>query len=61
MFFFISDMKLGMMDVGIFCKESRFGISTEKGTVPKRHAGTFYARVRKINMSTQAAYFQVLH
>uniref|UniRef100_A0A665TH61 Protein strawberry notch homolog 2 n=1 Tax=Echeneis naucrates TaxID=173247 RepID=A0A665TH61_ECHNA len=29
-FFFLSDMKLGMMDVGIFCKESRFGINTEK-------------------------------
>lgn len=29
----VSDMKLGMMDVGIFCKEPRFGISTEKGTV----------------------------
>ncbi|XP_071399419.1 si:ch73-63e15.2 [Centroberyx affinis] len=27
---FFRDMKLGMMDVGIFCKESRFGISTEK-------------------------------
>lgn len=26
-------MKRGMMDVGIFCKEPRFGISTEKGTV----------------------------
>lgn len=26
-------MKLGMMDVGIFCKEPRNGISTEKGTV----------------------------
>lgn len=30
-FFFILDMKLGMMDVGIFCRESRFGLSTEKG------------------------------
>ncbi|XP_047442828.1 protein strawberry notch homolog 2 [Mugil cephalus] len=27
---FFRDMKVGMMDVGIFCKESRFGISTEK-------------------------------
>uniref|UniRef100_A0A665TGT4 Protein strawberry notch homolog 2 n=1 Tax=Echeneis naucrates TaxID=173247 RepID=A0A665TGT4_ECHNA len=27
---FFRDMKLGMMDVGIFCKESRFGINTEK-------------------------------
>uniref|UniRef100_A0A7N8XS28 Protein strawberry notch homolog 2 n=1 Tax=Mastacembelus armatus TaxID=205130 RepID=A0A7N8XS28_9TELE len=27
---FFRDMKHGMMDVGIFCKESRFGISTEK-------------------------------
>ncbi|XP_070765185.1 si:ch73-63e15.2 [Enoplosus armatus] len=27
---FFRDMKLGMMDVGIFCRESRFGISTEK-------------------------------
>ncbi|XP_028258831.1 strawberry notch homolog 2b isoform X1 [Parambassis ranga] len=27
---FFRDMKMGMMDVGIFCKESRFGISTEK-------------------------------
>uniref|UniRef100_A0A8C4H0A9 Protein strawberry notch homolog 2 n=1 Tax=Dicentrarchus labrax TaxID=13489 RepID=A0A8C4H0A9_DICLA len=27
---FFRDMKLGMIDVGIFCKESRFGISTEK-------------------------------
>ncbi|KAM3876479.1 strawberry notch homolog 2b [Diretmus argenteus] len=27
---FFRDMKLGMRDVGIFCKESRFGISTEK-------------------------------
>uniref|UniRef100_A0A8C2WET6 Protein strawberry notch homolog 2 n=1 Tax=Cyclopterus lumpus TaxID=8103 RepID=A0A8C2WET6_CYCLU len=25
-----ADMKIGMMDVGIFCRESRFGISTEK-------------------------------
>lgn len=24
-------MKVGMMDVGIICKEPRFGISTEKG------------------------------
>lgn len=29
--FFIPDMKLGMMDVGIFCKDTRFGINTEKG------------------------------
>ncbi|KAG9350636.1 hypothetical protein JZ751_024525 [Albula glossodonta] len=27
---FFRDMKRGMMDVGIFCKEPRFGISTEK-------------------------------
>ncbi|XP_074524049.1 strawberry notch homolog 2b isoform X2 [Halichoeres trimaculatus] len=27
---FFRDMKFGMMDVGIFCKESRFGISIEK-------------------------------
>ncbi|KAM9849316.1 strawberry notch homolog 2b [Aulostomus maculatus] len=27
---FFRDMKHGMMDVGIFCKESRFGLSTEK-------------------------------
>ncbi|KAI4899074.1 hypothetical protein NFI96_031215 [Prochilodus magdalenae] len=27
---FFTDMKQGMMDVGIFCKESRFGISPEK-------------------------------
>ncbi|XP_076009520.1 strawberry notch homolog 2b isoform X2 [Genypterus blacodes] len=27
---FFRDMKLGMMDVGIFCKEPRFGINTEK-------------------------------
>ncbi|XP_061093328.1 si:ch73-63e15.2 isoform X2 [Conger conger] len=27
---FFREMKQGMMDVGIFCKESRFGISTEK-------------------------------
>uniref|UniRef100_A0A8C9Z2T9 Protein strawberry notch homolog 2 n=1 Tax=Sander lucioperca TaxID=283035 RepID=A0A8C9Z2T9_SANLU len=27
---FFRDMKHGMMDVGIFCRESRFGISTEK-------------------------------
>jgi hypothetical protein len=26
----VSDMKHGMMDVGIFCKEPRFGLSTEK-------------------------------
>lgn len=25
------DMKQGMMDVGIFCKEARFGINSEKG------------------------------
>lgn len=37
-FFLISDMKIGMMDVGIFCKEPRFGISTEKGKVPFKHA-----------------------
>lgn len=29
--FCVPDMKLGMMDVGIFCKEPRFGINTEKG------------------------------
>lgn len=33
-------MKLGMMDVGIFCKEPRFGISTEKGTMVKREIYT---------------------
>ncbi|XP_069550947.1 si:ch73-63e15.2 isoform X2 [Brachyistius frenatus] len=27
---FFRDMKVGMMDVGIFCRESRFGINTEK-------------------------------
>ncbi|KAM7012939.1 strawberry notch homolog 2b isoform 2-T2 [Tautogolabrus adspersus] len=27
---FFTEMKLGMMNVGIFCRESRFGISTEK-------------------------------
>ncbi|XP_060933666.1 si:ch73-63e15.2 isoform X2 [Limanda limanda] len=27
---FFREMKLGMMDVGIFCKEPRFGINTEK-------------------------------
>ncbi|KAM6938806.1 strawberry notch homolog 2b isoform 1-T1 [Lycodopsis pacificus] len=27
---FFRDMKLGMMDVGIFCRESRVGINTEK-------------------------------
>uniref|UniRef100_A0A7N6AW34 Protein strawberry notch homolog 2 n=1 Tax=Anabas testudineus TaxID=64144 RepID=A0A7N6AW34_ANATE len=27
---FFRDMKLGMMDVGIFCKDPRFGINTEK-------------------------------
>ncbi|KAM8874119.1 strawberry notch homolog 2b isoform 2-T6 [Spinachia spinachia] len=27
---FFRDMKIGMMDVGIFCRESRFGINTEK-------------------------------
>lgn len=47
-------MKLGMMDVGIFCKEPRFGISTEKGRVPTRHAGRFYASVLRTNTSTQA-------
>lgn len=36
-------MKIGMMDVGIFCKEPRFGISTEKGKVPFKHAVIFYA------------------
>uniref|UniRef100_A0A674P6S9 Protein strawberry notch homolog 2 n=1 Tax=Takifugu rubripes TaxID=31033 RepID=A0A674P6S9_TAKRU len=30
LFLLISDMKLGMMDVGILCKDPRFGISTEK-------------------------------
>uniref|UniRef100_A0AAQ4QES5 Protein strawberry notch homolog 2 n=1 Tax=Gasterosteus aculeatus aculeatus TaxID=481459 RepID=A0AAQ4QES5_GASAC len=30
LFFCFSDMKIGMMDVGIFCRESRFGINTEK-------------------------------
>lgn len=33
----ISDMKLGMMDVGILCKDPRFGISTEKGTACDLH------------------------
>uniref|UniRef100_A0A8C5E5P6 Protein strawberry notch homolog 2 n=1 Tax=Gouania willdenowi TaxID=441366 RepID=A0A8C5E5P6_GOUWI len=27
---FFREMKMGMMDVGIFCRESRFGLSTEK-------------------------------
>ncbi|XP_038572206.1 protein strawberry notch homolog 2 isoform X2 [Micropterus salmoides] len=27
---FFRDMKIGMMDVGIFCREPRFGINTEK-------------------------------
>lgn len=26
-----TDMKKGMIDVGIFCKEPRFGLNTEKG------------------------------
>lgn len=27
----VSDMKRGMIDVGIFCKEPRFSLNTEKG------------------------------
>lgn len=32
-FFVLLDMKQGMMDVGIFCKEARIGINSEKGKV----------------------------
>lgn len=42
-------MKNGMMDVGIFCREPRFGISTEKGRVPKKHLGAPRARQFQIN------------
>lgn len=28
----VSDMKKGMIDVGIFCREPRLGLNTEKGT-----------------------------
>lgn len=27
----VSDMKKGMIDVGIFCREPRLGLNTEKG------------------------------
>lgn len=37
----ISDMKLGMMDVGILCKDPRFGISTEKGTACDLHTSLY--------------------
>lgn len=41
-------MKLGMMDVGIFCKEPRFGISTEKGTMFKRDTGIIHTRIPRL-------------
>lgn len=42
------DMKQGMMDVGIFCKEARFGINSEKGK--------FSTSLYSIHISTNANY-----
>lgn len=48
-------MKLGMMDVGIFCRESRFGISTEKGRVPERSVCNLNAATPKLPTSKYTA------
>ncbi|XP_029904737.1 strawberry notch homolog 2b isoform X2 [Myripristis murdjan] len=51
---FFRDMKLGMMDVGIFCKEPRFGISTEKDcTITK-----FLNRILGLEVHKQNCLFQ---
>uniref|UniRef100_A0A8C6T1H2 Protein strawberry notch homolog 2 n=1 Tax=Neogobius melanostomus TaxID=47308 RepID=A0A8C6T1H2_9GOBI len=51
---FIVDMKLGLMDVGIFCREPRFGINTEKDcTITK-----FLNRILGLEVHKQNYLFQ---
>ncbi|XP_066503619.1 si:ch73-63e15.2 isoform X2 [Hoplias malabaricus] len=51
---FFTDMKQGMMDVGIFCKESRFGINLEKDcTITK-----FLNRILGLEVHKQNSLFQ---
>ncbi|XP_026769576.1 protein strawberry notch homolog 2 isoform X2 [Pangasianodon hypophthalmus] len=51
---FFRDMKQGMMDVGIFCKEARFGISPEKDcTITK-----FLNRILGLEVHKQNSLFQ---
>ncbi|KAG7488063.1 hypothetical protein MATL_G00029300 [Megalops atlanticus] len=51
---FFRDMKRGMMDVGIFCKEPRFGLSTEKDcTITK-----FLNRILGLEVHKQNSLFQ---
>lgn len=46
-FFVLLDMKQGMMDVGIFCKESRFSINPEKGEFPIHYIQYTYTYIQK--------------
>ncbi|KAM9461861.1 strawberry notch homolog 2b isoform 2-T2 [Clarias gariepinus] len=51
---FFRDMKQGMMDVGIFCKEARFGINSEKDcTITK-----FLNRILGLEVHKQNSLFQ---
>ncbi|XP_062868520.1 si:ch73-63e15.2 [Trichomycterus rosablanca] len=51
---FFRDMKQGMIDVGIFCKEPRFGLSTEKDcTITK-----FLNRILGLEVHKQNSLFQ---
>ncbi|KAL2089612.1 hypothetical protein ACEWY4_014300 [Coilia grayii] len=51
---FFSDMKQGMMNVGIFCRDSRFGLSTEKDcTITK-----FLNRILGLEVHKQNSLFQ---
>ncbi|XP_048859482.1 protein strawberry notch homolog 2-like isoform X1 [Brienomyrus brachyistius] len=51
---FFRDMKRGMMDVGIFCKEPRFGLSTEKDCSITK----FLNRILGLEVDKQNALFQ---
>ncbi|XP_017552617.1 protein strawberry notch homolog 2a isoform X1 [Pygocentrus nattereri] len=53
---FFTEMKKGMIDVGIFCKEPRFGLNTEKGndcTITK-----FLNRILGLEVHQQNSLFQ---
>lgn len=47
-------MKHGMMDVGIFCKEPRFGLSTEKDCIITK----FLNRILGLEVHKQNSLFQ---
>ncbi|XP_060762282.1 protein strawberry notch homolog 2a isoform X2 [Neoarius graeffei] len=51
---FFTDMKKGMIDVGIFCKESRFGLSTEKDCTTTK----FLNRILGLEVHQQNFLFQ---